>query len=380
MLDDRDRDNYDHDPELCDGVTLFSHITDELPYGRQLDMIDQLSQMDRMLYQEQDFFFAGTKVFKKIDPITQAMDGDWGQDISTADPEVVAEWEAKLAAEVDPHYDDAMNYIVEQSIDDCHVYADVVDETECLKVISIDFLNLSGHHVALGYSPPRDKYKFCGNFAPNLSQKIAKERKEACSWIISDIKNTDNLKELNQIIVSIREDYTHDKQLRSKWSEQSRIKARLATELEMRANPKTNDEETIRQKLWSAYNKVPGKFITANGRHMKSYGSKWHRTKSRAMRELKFNYQQWQDIYGEIDNRKQYFLVDRSELLYKSIEKRINSTHTSAELQKVHELMTDSVHNMNKDHRQRIWKLYGIKAKQRGLYGERRYNGLGTLS
>jgi len=371
------RDGQEYDPELCDGVRLFTHITNELPYGRQLDEIDKLSQLDRQLYQEQDFFFVGTKVFKKIDPCEQAMDGDWGRDISGADPDVVKEWEDKLAAEVDPHYQDAMDYIVEQPLDDLHVYADVRDETECLKVISIDFLNLTGHHVALGYTPPRDKYKFIGNFAPNQSQKLAKERKERFAWLVSDVKNTDNLKELNEIIVEIRTDYEHDKALRMKWSEKSRIEARIQSEKEMRS--RGADEETIRQHLWSYFNKTPGKFVTADGRHGKSYGSKWHRAKSRAMRELRFTYKQWQDVYKEIDKRKHYFLVDRSETLYKTIEKGINNSNSQEELQRIHENIMGVIHDMNKDHRQRVWKLYGIKAKQKGLYGERRSTGFGVM-
>ena len=362
------RERPDLDPELCDGVTLFDKINNELQYGRQLDEINKLSQLDRQLFQEQDFFFVGTRVFKKIDPIEQALEGDIGHDITEADKEARDEWERRLAEEIDPEYQDAMDYIVEQPLEDLHVHPQVVkDPTEHFKVISIDFLGLTGPYVAFGYSMPRDRYKFIGNFAPNRSMMKAREREERYKWILSDIKNTENIKELNRFIVSLHDDYNEDKELRRRWSESNRCKARPECELTLREGGA--DEETIRRKIWNEFDKQAGRFKTRTGHYVKSLGSRWIRNRSRAYQNLKLTYRQWQDIYKCIDKQKEYFLVDRSVEIYKKYEKSVNHVKSISELQNVHKQLLESSGDLNREHRQRIWKIWGVKARQKGLRG-----------
>lgn len=360
------QEEVDYDPMFTDGVRLFNHINNELMYGRQMEEISKLSQMDRMLYEGQDFFFAGTKVFKKKDPIEQALDGDVGHDISEANEEERKEWEEKLAVQIDPHYDDAMNYIVEQPLDDVGVYPTVSEPEDNFKVLSVDFTGMTGQYVALGYSPPRDKYKFCGNFAPNMSMIRAYKREERFKWLNSDIRNTESLRDLNRIIVSIREDYVHDKEIRNAWSENARVKARIESELKMRSEDQ--DEETIRQHQWKNFEKKPGKFMS-QGRLIRSYGSKWHRDRSRAYQKLIFTYQRWQEIYKNIDKRKVYFSTDNSERIYRTLEREVNRSVDIKQLQEVHGLISDKCDDLNKTHRTRIWKVWGIKARQRGLRG-----------
>lgn len=358
------------DTRFTDGVTLFTKISNELQYGRQLDEIGKLSQMDRMLYEEQDFFFAGTKVFKKIDPIEQALDGDAGHDIVDAEADERREWELKLAEQVDPDYDDAMNYIVEQPLEDVHAHAHVSEPEDNFKVISIDFTSLTGQFVALGYSPPRDKYKFIGNFAPNRSMMKAYLREERTKQLVWDIKRTSTLRDLNRIIVSFKEDYDHDRDIRQSWSKNAMTKARLKREATLRKCD--SDEETIRQSLWKEFDKKPGKFIS-KGRQVKSYGSKWHRNRSRAYQALLLTYMQWQDTYTAINERRAYFTVDCSERIYRTLEREVNKSKNIKELQDAHGLIEQKCDDLNKEHKQRIWKIWGIKAKQRGLRGQKYY-------
>jgi hypothetical protein len=359
-----------YDPRFCDGVRLFTGISNEIQYGRHLDEIDKLSNLDRQLYQEQDFFFVGTKVFKKVDPIDQALDGDWGSDKSDADKELKEEWERRLAAEIDPEYSDAMDYIIDQPLEEVCIYPYVKEQTDHFKVVSIDFTNLTGTHVGLGYTPPKDKYKFIGNFAPNRNIIRAIQREDRCRSLVSQIKAAAVLKDLNHIIMAIKEDYDHDKEIRQKWSEKSRIKARYSLEMEMREE--NSDEETIRRRMWKEFDKIPGKFVS-KGRYFKSYGSKWHRNRARAYQELKLTYNQWQEAYKAIEAMKIFFLTDFSEKLYRDLERSINGCKNIKELQKVHENVSNKSNDLNKIHQKQIWKIWGTKAKQKGLRGERRY-------
>jgi hypothetical protein len=364
------RDGQEYDPRACDGVRLFNHIGNEIQYGRHLDEIDKLSDFDRQLYQDQDFFFVGTKVFKKVDPIDQALDGDWGRDIQDADKYVKEEWERRLASEIDPDYSDAMDYVVDQPLEEVCTYPHVTQETDYFKVISVDFTNLTGLYVALGYVPPKDKYKFIGNFAPNQNVIKAIAREDKCSSLLHQVEHASVLKDLNHIIVAIREDYNHDKEIRTKWSEQSRIKNRYLLETKMRES--NADEEAIRKAMWADFNKMPGKFVS-KGRYLRSFGSKWHRDRSRGYQELIMTYAQWQSVYKAIDMKKIFFLTDYSETLYRSLEKSINDSQSLIELQKAHEIISDKSDELNKIHRTQIWKIWGSKAKQKGLRGERFY-------
>jgi hypothetical protein len=65
----------------------------EIQTGSIQDAIDELPNLARQLLQAPDewYFAAGNRIMKAVDPITQALDGEWGSDASESDVEVLDE-------------------------------------------------------------------------------------------------------------------------------------------------------------------------------------------------------------------------------------------------------------------------------------------------
>ena len=73
-------------------VNIIQAVQSKIQTGSADDQIDSLPNNLKQLIQSEDtWYFGHNKVFKVVDPITQAYDGEWGTDNSEADTDVLAE-------------------------------------------------------------------------------------------------------------------------------------------------------------------------------------------------------------------------------------------------------------------------------------------------
>lgn len=334
-----------------DVLEFIDQVQEAVGVGQPHMVPGEWPQSIRQLYECTDFHFVGGKIFKKVDPIADAYDGNAGTDILDADQDTLDDLEERLKDNpqavaflqehgqefVDPvNPEDAMNF-AEFGLEDYGVKPEgeiveaqhqeaEADETELPVLNSIDMVSLNSPFCAFGWRGPRDRYEFrCGRERRNWEEK-AHERKVRYGRLLAQVKyQIYDEGTLNQFLWQIRDDYYEDKRLRQQWNRKAFEIDRSIYSDSLRRQGL--DEETIRRKLKFGFDnkafKSPRVIIDGRAGYINGIGpmlgwgkrdskscrinaqpmilkdSIWLQHRSAALQECTQTYEQWAKIYKE---------------------------------------------------------------------------------
>jgi len=359
-------------------LELIGQVQEAIGCGQPFDVSSEWPQSVRQLFEEQDFYFVGNKVFKKVDPITDAFDGNAGTDEFDQDNEVLASLRRRILdrpeaqAWLDEHKDlfeekpadeDALAYVDESVEDVENVKAesdeDDDEEFDVGRVLNnLDTVSFGSPWCGLGYKAPKARYEFREIEKRSNWHEKACERKSLYADMIAELKDIGDEATLNEFLDKIREDYYQDKMVRKAWNrkafdEDRSIYLDTLTRIGF-------DQEFIRRKLWVVFDmtkcRTPSIYTYQNGKKVrmsleqhgkalerfnKSKDSIWLRKRSEAFSELILTTTQWANVYNlakVVRQRCRGYKLDPFKRVA-SLAKRINEARNEPELRKIQDLV-----------------------------------------
>jgi len=346
----------------------------------------------QLLYREQDFHIIGGKIFRKIDPIADALDGNWGSDLLDADEDTLENLKNQLAD--DPR---AISFLETHP----ELFTDVAGEEDALyKAINglnadqlSDFFELIDRNTdtddfaIFGYRQPRDRYEFITSKQRHSWAEKAEERCRHFGDLKAEVSDIDDEEILNRFLWRIRDDYYEDKKLRSEWNEVARQRDR---DIYLNSLHKQGfDEETIRRKVYfcfdckkterpNVYHIVDGKKVKLelHERHQayqdykRSKDSIWYQARSKALNDLVLTTGQWSTIYDIARRRRAAIREHDKELAIRSwkylgkLKAYIDKAKTPKNIEELRVALPKHENYLTTYHRKVLWNAYKVRAQQ----------------
>jgi hypothetical protein len=388
--DYRMRPPVEHDGALT-LTEILGTVQEAVGVGQPHCAIDELPMSIRQLFQETDFHIVGNRVFKKKDPVAQALDGDAGYDIADADEETiqdmmeqwsdrsdVVDWLREHGHEVEIHRDpeDALNHADYGLVDMAgegreEVLIDAMENPEHEPDNSVfellDTESLNSPFCGLGYRPPRDSYGFRSVERRSLWAEKKAGRDVRFGDMLAEVKDLDRETNINKFLENIREDYYRDKALRQQWN---RTAFEMDRSIYMDSLRRQGlDEETIRRKLWAAFDRVActtpavivdGKVVRQRYRQKDSF---WSKARSEALQDLILTASQWNRIYDTARRRREWCRTEGSQSTLLAMKKLIDKQETLHQLDKLRPYLVEKNECLSYKDRGTMWRLYTIKFK-----------------
>jgi hypothetical protein len=394
---------------------IIGQVQEAVGVGQPHVAVDELPPAYRQLFQDPDFHFIGGRVFKKRDPINDAKDGNAGRDLLDADedelealeekfkdrPEVVAFLHENPDVFLEPvRAEDAMNFADNglQDVRGKHPGAQgsdewFVSEKEQAPIGLFDLIDRDNPILQATYIPPRDRYQFCtGNERQYWSEAKAR-RDEVFGDLRAEAADLEDEEQVRAFLDNIREDYYNDKQIRRLWNHESFLIDRWIYADSLRRQG--FDEETIRRKLWAAFDRVEGRIPTViedgkvirRGRRIPP--SFWQKARTRALQEVTLTYTQWSQIYAIVRGRREWARTEGSKHTALGLMNLINGrtrkcpacgitilnskgkctgcestlpAMTQQDLHKIHTLIQEKEKFLNTFDTQTVWRVFSIKS------------------
>ena len=330
---------------------LFNRISENIQAGTPQDAIDALPANLRMLYDTNGRFFVGNYgVFRRIDEIEQALDGDYGSDREDLKDEdiipdensafdIMRKEQQRLADVITNNYETQIA-IADESGD--NVLKDILIEQCAAELLNIPSENammfsINSAFCNIGYTGPKEVVETVDKSFYSDMSEAAQERKERFEELFLELSLCRKKTQIYGIPVEedgktnwkggflnkIREFYFRDKNIVIAWSDEKKAEARRAFIKQFRAsdNP-MHCEETLRQELYWRFDRVSeikypeflvdefGKKILDKDKKV-TKPSKWDNDRSKAFLEMSMTMGQWKAIYQLKD-----LLIHRIDLNY----------------------------------------------------------------
>lgn len=332
--------NTDGELFLCE---ILSQPKNEVAFGSAIDAARCLSGLERQIYESSDWVSHQNILLKKLDAVEQALDGDYGHDWTDGDlPEVIEKLKAHPEA-IRWLEENGMRVMYTMNEEDaiCHSeFGDITitdqngadsDANEQLTE-EFDVSELNINEVNFGYNQPRDKYRVSERKWRVNFKEAAARRERYYREMMNELHNlvasnpfvkTDTVslpQSIEQFMDRIRDAYKEDVALRNEWNDVEKETYRSLYSQFLRNQ--NLDEETIREKLWHAFDKERRQTwdIYRDGKFYKTFMNKpsdeklaeynsmalpgkftkpsfWNKCKSNAYMNLNLTNTQWKKVY-----------------------------------------------------------------------------------
>jgi hypothetical protein len=358
------------------GEILTAH-RDRISTGQPMDGISELGNIHRQLLQDSDFFFTGSCVLKKLSP-EEELDRDFlslvgfppalkkiVETLTFSDIEfpelrrVLQKYKGNwdVLCWIADHYEEFIDF-PSVGINE----AEEFDETIVLK-------------KEQSHSPPRDRYKLCEVERLNYLSEASEKRITTFKARLDEIKDLFSPSQLEFYLWQISPTYRADKELLQNWSPLRQKEDRKVYLNSLRR--RGLDEETIRRKLWAAFDRTYKKVsietlstrplktghvwidkivngvipeecfevgeVQIDGRTRKTKSSIWDAEKSKAFCNLNHTRQQWNKIYSLIWRRMAkgiMFLGKTNKKKAISLTQKYKSNFTDEELKIISQVIS----------------------------------------
>ncbi len=388
--DHRIRPPLEHDgARTC--TELLNQIQEAVGVGQPHAVVDQLPQSLRQLYQDTDFHIVGNRVFKKKDPIIEALEGDAGTDAMDADEETVQDlmkewgsrndiigWLQEHGHEIELRSDpeDALNYAdrgltelpgESQESEFINSIDDPISKSDMSILQLLDTESLNSPFCGLGYRAPRDKYGFCALEYRSMWSEAKAARDRRFGDIKAEAKDLDRESSVSAFLEQIRDDYYDDKRLRSRWNREAFEEDRSLYMNSLRRQKL--DEETIRRKLWAAFDRIacitPAIFV--DGQMVKKRyiqkDSFWNQARSEALQELTLTTPQWTEVYNIARRQREWCQGEGSKSSLEAVLRKIGEQKTLDQLRQLKPWLVEKNECVGWEDRSLMWRLFTTKFK-----------------
>ena len=385
-----------------DVIDIIGEVGEAIGVGQPHSVPQTWCASIQQLHREQDFHITGSCIFKKCDPISDALDGNCGQDVIDADLEQKATFLDKIKDDprviqfYQKHPTEKLRQLMEtdnwSAPDDA--MSDVVTGLDADKIHSFFHLfdakmttDLDSPFSALGYQKPKDRYEYICRKENTMWADRAAERRHHFNDLRIEVSDCDDEGVLNKFLWRIRDDYYADKALRSHWNEKARLEDRAIYTDSLQKQGFT--EEEIRRKLFfvfdckkikesNLYRVVNGRKIRVNVKqsfrnfmkNRKSQDSIWYKKRSDALSETTLTLAQWSEIYKIAKEKRiacRQFEQNKRTRSQETLHQLIKTIKTVTSQKDLNHLSKKLQHKQVKLHwedRRSLWRVVNAKVSE----------------